>query len=74
MGSMGDLIDARWDQVDLLLFDGLRIRALQAACEDLGMSLRDAIEAVPAHWKLLVQSSRDQFTVPLDGYWDDVYT
>ena len=66
--------DERWAKVDDLLFQGARLPALVAAREAFGWSLQQAIVRVLERWQRLVDTSPQAFTVPIDGYWNGVYT
>lgn len=66
--------DRRWTSVDELLFQGARIPALAAAREQFAWSLAEATERVPRRWQYLVDKNPEAFTVPIEGYWNGVYT
>ena len=66
--------DPRWKRTDSLLFEGVRIQAVQAFREDFGLSLRKAIEHVGARFSYLVDHQQDRFQVPLADYWDGFYS
>lgn len=73
MTEPGDA-DPRWATVDELLFSGARLPALVAAREAFDWSLEQAIDRVPVRWQRLVETAPQSFTVPIEGYWDRVYT
>jgi hypothetical protein len=66
--------DGQWERVDEHLYRGERIQAIKATGEDLGLSLRESLEAVHARWTTLKTTAPGRFQVSLDGYWDGVYS
>jgi len=66
--------DRQWCRVDDHLYRGQRIQAIAAAQEEFGITLRESLEAVHDRWAALKSTLPDRFLMPLDDYWDGVYT
>ncbi|MBB4934617.1 tryptophan synthase alpha subunit [Lipingzhangella halophila] len=63
-----------WAPIDPLIFDGKRIQAAHLIKHQFGYTLQQTIDALGERFQELSRTRPDEFTVPIESYFDNFYT
>jgi len=68
------LTEQQWQQIDVHLFAGHKLRALVAIREFCGPGINDAVDMMHARYKKLRTEKSDQFKQSDEEYWQGFYS